>query len=81
MLPMSQKPNWPAHLCSLLFTYNGMPNSTTGLQPYQFMFGYKDKTPCDSWLGLNNYDLNESVSKSSWLEEHHMFMQAANSMH
>ena len=32
MLPKSQKPNWPAHLSSFVFTYNVMPNSTTGLQ-------------------------------------------------
>ena len=40
-LPKPQKPNWPAHLNSLVFTYNAMPNSTTGLQLYQLMFGCK----------------------------------------
>ena len=42
------------------------------------MFGYKAQTPYDDWLGLNNYDLNESVSKSSWIQEHHKLRQAAN---
>ena len=55
-----------------------MPNSTTGLQPYQLMFGHKAQTPCDNWLGLNSYDSDESVSKSSWLLEHQKLMQAAN---
>ena len=55
-----------------------MPNSTTGLQPYQLMFQCKAQTLCDNWLGLNNYDSNESVSKSSWIHEHHKLMQAAN---
>ena len=77
-LPKSQKPNWPAHLNSLVLAYNVMPNSTTGLQPYQLMFGCKAQTPCDNWLDLNNYDLNDSVSKSSWIHKHHKLMQAAN---
>ena len=74
----SQKPNWPAHLNSLVFAYNAMPNLNTGLQPYQLMFGCKAQTPCNNWLGLNNYDSNEPVSKSSWLQEHHKLMQAMN---
>ena len=78
MLPKSQKPNWPGHLNWLLFAYNVTPNSTAGLQPYQLMFGCKAQTPCDNWLGLNNYDSNESVSKSSWVQEHHKLMQAVN---
>ena len=74
----SQKPNWPAHLNALVFAYNAIPNSTTGLQPYQLMFGCKAQTPCDNWLGLNNYESDESVSKSSWLQEHQKLMKAAN---
>ena len=35
-------------------------------------------TPCHNWLGLNNYDSDESVSKSSWLQEHQKLMQATN---
>ena len=48
MLPKSQKPNWSAHLNSLVFAYNVMPNSTTGLHPYQLMFEHKAQTPCDT---------------------------------
>ena len=55
-----------------------MPNSTTGLQPCQLMFGCKAQTPYDNWLGLNNYNSDESVSKSSWLQEHQKLMKAAN---
>ena len=55
-----------------------MPNSTTRLQLYQLMFGCKAQTPCDNWLGLNNYNLDESVSKSSWLQEHQKLIQAIN---
>ena len=76
MLPKSQKPNWPAHLSSLVFAYNATPNSTTGLQPYELMFGCKAQTSCNIWLGLNNYNLDESVSKSSWLQEHQKLIQA-----
>ena len=63
-----QKPNGHAHLNSLVFACNVMLNSTTGLQPYQLMFGCKAQTLCDNWLGLNSYDSNESVSKSSWIK-------------
>ena len=42
------------------------------------MFAHKTQMPCDNWLALNNYDSDESVSKSSWLQEHHKLMQAAN---
>ena len=77
-LPKSRKPNWPSHLNSLVFAYNVMPNSTTGLQPYQLMIGCKAQVLCNNWLGLNNYDFNESVSKSPWLQEHDKLMQAAN---
>ena len=55
-----------------------MPDSTTRLQPYQLMFGCKAQTPCDNWLGMNTYDLDESVSKNSWLQEHQKLMQATN---
>ena len=77
-LPKSQKSNWPAHLNVLVFAYNAMPNSTTGLQPYQLMFGCKTQTPWDNWLSLNNHDSDESVSKSSWLQEHQKFIKAVN---
>ena len=46
MLPKFQTTNWPAHSSSLVFAYSVMPNSTTGLQPYQLMFGCKAQTPC-----------------------------------
>ena len=36
------------------------------------------QNPCDNWLGLNNYDSDESVSKNSWLQEHQKLMQAVN---
>ena len=71
-------PSWPAHLNSLVFTYNAMPNSTTGLQPYQLMFGNKVQTPCHNYLHLNNSDSNELVSKSSWNHEHNKLMLAVN---
>ena len=76
-----KKPNWPAYLNSLVFTYNVMTYSTTGLQPYQLMFGCKAQTPCDNWLGLDNYNSDESVSKSSWVQEHHKLMQVWISTH
>ena len=58
-----QKPNWPAHLSALVFAYNATPHSTTGYQPYQFMFGHKAQTSCNNWFGLSQYSCSESVSK------------------
>ena len=42
------------------------------------MFGHKAQTLCDNLLGLNNYDSNESVSKTSWVQKQHKLMQVAN---
>ena len=77
-LPISQKTNWSAHLTSLVFAYIVMPNSNRGQQPNQLMFGCKAQMPSDNWPGLKNYDSSESVSKGSWVWEHHKLMQAAN---
>ena len=62
-LPKEQKSNWPLHLPSLVFAYNATPHDTTGYQPYEFMFGHKAPTMCDSWLGLANYNDNCLQSK------------------
>ena len=43
-LPKEQKANWPLHILSLVFTYNVMPHSITGYQPYDLMFGCKAPT-------------------------------------
>ena len=51
MLPKSQKPNWPAHLNSLVLAYNATPNSTIELQQYQLIFGCKALTLCDNCFG------------------------------
>ena len=40
-LPKEQKSCWPLHIPSLVFTYNAMPHSITGYQPYKLMFGHK----------------------------------------
>ena len=55
-----------------------MPNSTTGLQPYQLMFRYKAQTPCDNWLGLKTITPMNQYLRVFWIFEHHKLMQAAN---
>ena len=77
-LPKDQKPNWPEHLSTLVFTYNATPHSTTGYQPYQLMFGRKAPMPCDNWLGLTQYNNSESNSKNSWVQEQYELVWAAN---
>ena len=50
-LTKEQKANWPAHLPSMVFSYNATPHGVTGFQPYELMFGHKAPVPCDAWLG------------------------------
>ena len=66
-LDCNQKPNWPICLPSLLFSYNAIPHSTTGFQPYELMFGCKAPMPCDNWLGLRHYKTDGLKSKTAWL--------------
>ena len=67
-LSKEQKANWPVYIPSLVFAYNTTPHSTTGFQPYQLMFGCRAPTPCDSWLGLRDYDNEKSSSKVQWVD-------------
>ena len=66
-LDQEQKPNWPIYLPSLVYAYNATPHSTTGLQPYELMFGHKAPMPCDNWLGLGHYKLGIFKFKTAWL--------------
>ncbi|MCG8626567.1 MAG: transposase family protein, partial [Proteobacteria bacterium] len=77
-LSKEQKAEWPVHLPSLVFAYNATPHSTTGLQPYQLMFGRKAPAPCDKWLGLGEYNDNRSASKAQWVDEQSERVRAAN---
>ena len=67
-LSKEQKADWPVYIPSLVFAYNATPHSTTGFQPYQLMFGCRVPAPCDSWLGLRNYDDEKSSSKVQWVD-------------
>ena len=78
LLPKEQKSNWPLHLPSLVFAYNGMPHDTTGYQPYEPMFGRKAPTMCNSWLGLANYNDNFLQSKCTWVNQQHKLILAVN---
>ena len=51
-LPKEQKSCWPLLVPSLVFTYNAMPHSSTGYQPYELMFWHKAPTICDAWAGV-----------------------------
>ena len=66
-LDQEQKPNWPIYLPSLVYAYNTTPHSTTGLQPYELMFGCKAPMLCDNWLGLGHYELGGFKFKTAWL--------------
>ena len=66
------------HLPSLVFTYNAMPHSATGYQPYELMFGHKAPTICNAWLRLDDYDDKFSQSKCGWVNQQHELILAAN---
>ena len=64
-LPKDQKSCW--HVPSLVFAYYTTPDSVTGYQPYELMFGQKAPTVCDAWLGLAQYNDQASANKCAWL--------------
>ena len=77
-LTSEQKPNWPTYLPSLVFAYNATPHASTGIQPYELMFGRKAPMPCDNWLGLKNYKPDSFKSKTVWLNQQLNAMLHAN---
>ena len=77
-LDKQQKANWPLHLSSLVFAYNATPHSVTGYQPYELMFGCKAQTVCNTWLGPAQYNDQYLQSKSTWMNEQHELILAAN---
>ena len=78
MLPKDQKLNWPRHLSTLIFAYNVTLHSTTGYQPYQLLFGCKAPMPSYNWLGLTQYNISESISRNSWVQQQYELVWAAN---
>ena len=77
-LDKEQKPNWSLHLSSWVFAYNDMPHSVTGYQPYELMFSHITPTVCHGWLGLVKYNDQYSQRKSTWVNEQHELILAAN---
>ena len=61
-----------------MFAYNATPHSVTGYQPYELMFGHKAPTVCNAWLGLAQYNDQYSQHKSTWVNEQHELILAAN---
>ena len=77
-LPKEQKSCWTLHVPSLVFTYNTMPHSVTGYQPYEFMLGQKSPAVCDAWLGLAQYNDQALTNKCAWLNEQHELLMSMN---
>ena len=77
-LPKEQKSCWPLHVPPLVFTYNAMPHSITGYQPYELMFGHKAPSICDACLGLAHYNDQASTKKCAWLNEQHELLMSVN---
>ena len=77
-LDKEQKANWPLHLSSLVFVNNATLHSVTGYQPYHLIFCHKATTVCNIWLRLAKYNDQYSQSKSTWVNEQHELILAAN---
>ena len=77
-IPKEQKSCVPLHVPSLVFTYNAMPHSITGYQPYELMSGHKEPNISDDWLGLAHYNDQASTNKCAWLNEQHELLMSAN---
>ena len=77
-LPKEKKSEQSSHVPSLVFTYNLMPHSISGYQPYELMFGCKALTIYDAWLGLANYDDGYSRNKSSYMNKQYELIMSAN---
>ncbi|GBO45566.1 Retrovirus-related Pol polyprotein from transposon 297 [Araneus ventricosus] len=64
--------DWDIHLPYLLFAYTEVPHSTTGLSPYQMVYGRLPRGPLalmrDSWTGKRNIPLSVSRSIEKYLE-------------
>ena len=68
-LKAEEKANWPSHLPASVFAYNATPHASTGYQPYQLMFGCCALAPCDSWLGLHEYNDDKSITRIDWVDQ------------
>ena len=68
-LKVEEKANWPSHLPTLVFAYNATPHASTGYQRYQLMFGCRAPAPCDSWLGLHEYNDNKLITRIDWVDQ------------
>ncbi|GBL77650.1 Transposon Ty3-I Gag-Pol polyprotein, partial [Araneus ventricosus] len=64
--------DWDIHLPYLLFAYREVPHSTTGLSPYQMVYGRLPRGPLalmrDSCMGKRNIPLSVSRSIEKYLE-------------
>ena len=77
-LPKEQQSCWPLHVPPLVFAYNAMSQSITHYQPYELMFGCKDPTVYDAWLGLAHYNDQASTNTCTWLNEQHELLMSVN---
>ena len=68
-LSKEQKQNWYLHLSTLVYTYNSIPHSTTGFQPYEFMFSHKAPIVCNAWLWFAEYKDQYSQSTCAWVDQ------------
>lgn len=67
-LPPEKKRRWPIHLPQVLFAYNTTVHQSTGLSPYELMFGRKPTLPVDLLLG--NIDPSHELTTEQWVAQH-----------
>lgn len=64
--------NWDLHLPFLLFAYREVPHSTTGISPFQLVYGRLPPGPLsvikNHWIGEKDLPLNASRSVEEYIE-------------
>ncbi|KAL4233166.1 hypothetical protein ACF0H5_007851 [Mactra antiquata] len=63
-----QKSDWRKYIGSLVYAYNCIPHDSTGVSPYQLMFGRRPKLPIDSVFEQALVD-EEPVSVSEYIRD------------
>ena len=76
-LKPEQKRHWPKYLPELVFLYNATPHSSTGMSPFNLLYGVDAGVPVDLFLGCTrpatrttSEHLQQHIDRLAELHEH-----------